>query len=109
MRKFNHSNLMLHLFLICTLGGCSHALHFVHLSDVSVEMLQKPIKRVEATGEQFVILGFVTETNYVNQAYAQLAQQCLNGKITGITTRSSSSHGFLSWTNKIVYQAWCLQ
>jgi len=58
--------------------------------------------------EQFVILGFTTNTNYANEAYESLAQKCPNGAISPLTTKYYTSLGFLSWTNHIVLEGVCL-
>lgn len=88
-------------------SGCSHAIHLNHTSDIT---LLKPIEQydvVSATAEQFTILGWVAQTDYVNEAFDKLQAQCPDGQITGIQTRYSTSHGFFSWTNKIVMRGYC--
>lgn len=64
-------------------------------------------KPIEAKSEQFVVFWFADNTNYVNQAYRQLSQQCPEGTITGISTQYYTSHGFFSWTNHVVMQGLC--
>lgn len=63
---------------------------------------------VKATAEQFTILGFVYDTDYVDRAKKELIQQCPSGQLTGITTEISTSHGFFSWTNRAVMQGLCV-
>lgn len=90
-------------------GGCAHSIHQVHTSDFNP---YAPIERgdiVKGYGEQFVILGFVQQTNYVNAAYSQLLGACANGAISGITTQYSTSLGFFSWTNKVLMQGLCVK
>jgi hypothetical protein len=64
---------------------------------------------VEARTEQFVIMGFTGDTKYVDQAYDKLQGTCQGGKIQGITTQFSTSHGFFSWTNKILMRGLCIR
>lgn len=94
------------------ISSCVHSVHQVHTSDFSkVEQLNSLSKDsrkiVKVKKEQFVILGFTQQTNYINQAYDELLMKC-NGPITGITTQLSASLGFFSWTNKVLIQGWCL-
>lgn len=58
---------------------------------------------------QKVILGFVFDTNYVNEARKNLIAKCPNGDIQGVTTRYSTSLGFFSWDNKVLMQGLCLK
>lgn len=101
--------LLLALVLASTLTGCSHALHQYHVSDVKpLDIKGRDYKRIFSQKEQFVILGFVRQTDYVNEAYEDLKQQCPQGWVTGINTRYSTSHGFFSWTNKIRMTGFCV-
>ncbi|OQW50557.1 MAG: hypothetical protein A4S09_01835 [Proteobacteria bacterium SG_bin7] len=90
------------------LSGCTHSLHVNHVSDFSPYTSYQGGKLVKSSAAQFVILDFVTQTDYVEEAYQKLMQQC-SGYIKGITTQYSTSHGFLSWTNKIQMQGICVQ
>ncbi len=87
--------------------GCSHALHLTNVSDIDSKVNLKGATRIRSEGEQFVVMGFVQQTDFVNEAYHALEAKC-PGEITGIQTRYSTSHGFLSWTNKVKLTAWCL-
>lgn len=91
------------------LSGCTHSVHMVHVSDFAPHEPFEGGKIVKATAEQFAIMGFVSQTNYVNDAYASLQEKCPNAEIQGITTQYSTSHGFFSWTNKILMQGLCLE
>lgn len=96
--------------VLCLLSlGCTHALHLYHVSESDVRFNSQKTAKIESDSEQFVILGFAGDTNYVNQAYAQLEEKCPQGSVTNIHTRYSTSHGFFSWTNKIHMQATCVQ
>jgi len=52
------------------------------------------------------ILGFVYNTDYVDQAYVDLLQQCPNGTVM-INVEYLTNHGFFSWTDKIRIKAIC--
>lgn len=91
------------------LGACTHALHMVHEGDLSPSAKLGEARRIKAEGEQRVVMGFVRQTDYVDQARAKLEAQCRDGQITGIQSRYSTSHGFLSWTNQVRFQAYCVE
>lgn len=92
------------LLSLLVLSGCAHSVHqySVNSSD------SRSGKLVEANSEQFVVLGFVSDTKYVDQAFDRLKSQCPGGRIEGINTRYSTSLGFFSWTNKILMRGYCL-
>ncbi|ASP37747.1 hypothetical protein CHH28_03240 [Bacterioplanes sanyensis] len=89
------------------LGGCTHSVHLHHVSDVEPTLGQQPATTLEASGEQSVVLGFAFDTQYADDARRQLLQQC-PGKLTAISTRYSTSHGFLHWTNRIHLTGLCV-
>lgn len=97
------------LFFFIATTGCSHALHLSHIDDIQPVIRSPDAVRVRAQSEQFTVLGFTQDTDYVNQAYAKLQDSCRDGVITGINTRYSTSHGFLSWTNKVRMSGWCVR
>lgn len=97
------------LILAFALSGCAHSIHQVHTSDFSPGAPIQSGDMVKGQSEQFVILGFTSETEYVNRAYQNLMNACPNGTITGITTQYWTSLGFFSWTNKILMQGLCLR
>lgn len=94
------------------LTNCAYSVHQVHVSDFKGISGYKKMEQgqiVQGRAEQFVILGFVQDTNYVNVAKNKLIAQCPQGEITGITTQYSTSLGFYSWTNKILMQGLCVK
>jgi len=91
------------------LSGCAHSIHQVHTSDFTPGTSIESGEMVKGYSEQFVILGFTQQTNYVDQAYQKLIQACPGGAVTGITTQLSTSLGFFSWTNKALMQGLCVQ
>ncbi len=92
-----------------SLSSCTYALHQVHEGDIERIPTGREFRRVKSQAEQFVVLGFVRQTDYVDKAYADLAQSCAGREVEGIQTRYSTAHGFLSWTNKVVMQGYCLE
>ncbi len=95
------------VLLVCV--SCTHSIHIAHQGDFSPSY--KAVKdgdflRVEK--KQHTILGFVTETNYVDQAYRELMQKC-PGQLQGLNTQFSTSHGFFSWTNIVRIQGLCVK
>lgn len=103
----NRTYLFVFVFMLST--ACTHSVHNYHVSDSRIHLVKQRPKTVEAVGEQFVIMGFVTQTDYVNQAFSDLQATCPRGRISHIHTRYSTSHGFLSWTNKVKMKAFCVQ
>lgn len=103
-------NKILGAALALTLSACTHSLHVAHYSDFGPTYAPTSSgTMVTAAAEQFVVLGFVGQTDYVNQAYAKLLHQCPSGQIQGIETQYSTDHGFFSWTNRIRMQGLCLR
>lgn len=90
--------------------SCTHSVHMVHVSDFSPSYKNfSEGQIVKAEAEQFTVMGFVNDTNYVNVAYAKLQSACPGGQVQGITTEYSTSHGFFSWTNRIHMQGLCVK
>lgn len=95
--------------LALSLSACAHSVHQVHTSDFNPGIPIESGKMVKGYAEQFVVLGFTSETEYVDRAYRLLAANCQDGTVTGITTQLSSSLGFFSWTNKALMQGLCVR
>jgi hypothetical protein len=106
MRRKLKSLVVASMFL--GLSSCAHSIHQVHTSDFIPYGKVEQGEVVTAKAEQFVVLGFASETNYVNQAYTKLMASCPNGKLSGITTQLSTSLGFFSWTNVAFMRGLCL-
>ena len=103
-------NLVIILSTLFLLSACSHSIHLVHVSDFAPTYKALSEGRiVQSKAEQFVVMGFVQETNYVENAYQQLQASCPGAEIQGITTQFSTSHGFFSWTNFVEMQGLCVQ
>ncbi len=94
------------LVTLCGLG-CTHAVHINHTSDFQTTKPLAEYRHIETRSEQQVILGMVGQTDYANEAYRQLMNQCEGGMVTGIQTRYSTSHNFMSWKNVVEMKGYC--
>ena len=88
--------------------GCTHAIHTNHTSDFVNTKPLGECRQVAAKTDQFVFLGFVGQTDFADEAYSKLKAQCEGGVITGIQTRYSTSHNFLSWKNEVLMRGYCV-
>jgi hypothetical protein len=83
-------------------------MHDVHVSDFGpYAPMEKGGEVVKVVGEQFVVLWFAFDTNYVNEAYTKLQAKCPDGRITSISSQLYTELGFMSWTNKLLLQGVC--
>ncbi len=96
------------IFATALATGCAHSIHQVQTSDFSPMRPIESGQMIKGDAEQFVIFGFVSETEYVNQAYQQLLSACPQGNVTAITTQLSTKLGFFSWTNRALMQGLCV-
>lgn len=98
------------ILLMFIVNACTHSVHMVNFTDFKPYSASssKNTKMIEAKTEQFVVLWYADNTNYVNEAYRKLQDQCPHGVVTGIATQYYTSHGFFSWTNHLIMQGQCL-
>lgn len=87
------------------LSGCTHSVHQVALSGFGDLRGGYP---VSAEAEQFVVLSMTGNTDFADTAYDRLLQQCPDGVLRNIEARHSTSHGFLSYKNRLKVRAWCV-
>lgn len=90
------------------LTSCAYSIHDVYVSDFSPYVPLEKGEMIRAEAEQFVVMGFVQNTDYVDRAYEKLQSKCSGKSITGISTQFSTSLGFFSWTNKVLIQGLCI-
>lgn len=88
------------------LVGCTHSIHMVHTDGFDQPQAKQGSHLVEAQSSQEVVFFFAKDTLYVDEAKAKLEQAC-PGKLSAVSTQYSTSHGFLSWTNKIKMKGIC--
>lgn len=67
------------------------------------------MKRIVAESQQFVILGFAKNTDYADEALSKLLELCPSGTVQSVGTRFSTDLGFLSWTNRIRLEGYCVE
>lgn len=97
-------------FLFLVASSCTHSLHQTNVSEFSPSYKSyESGTLIKARSDQKTIMGFVFDTNYVDQGYRSLQSKCPQGVIQGIVTHYITSHGFFSWTNSIEMQALCVQ
>jgi hypothetical protein len=92
-------------------SGCTYAMHEYEAGGYAPATAGPGIRQggwIHARSKQHVILGITDNTDYVDEAYADLVSQC-PGDIVGVNTRYSTSLSFLSYTNVIDMQATCLR
>ncbi len=97
--------------LLALASGCTYSVHEVTAAGFApADAAPAPRKGewIHARGEQSVVLGITDNTDYVDRAYAELVSQC-PGDIVGLSTRTSTSLGFLSYTNVVEMRAMCLR
>lgn len=102
---------MLNLIKVATmisLTGCAYSVHQVHTGDFTPFSRMNKGRKIHAQAEQFVILGFVGNVDFVKRAYEELQAKCPNKKIVGITTEHVTHLGFFSWTNKVHMRGRCV-
>lgn len=99
--------MLLTLLMLTFLGGCTSSIHMSQV-DVGSNNSNAPnsdeIINIEQSQKN--VLGFVYNTHYVDQAYADLLQRCPKGT-TVLNVEYLTNHGFLSWTDKIRIKALC--
>tara|TARA_B110000196_G_scaffold156971_1_gene135217 strand:+ start:4623 stop:4940 length:318 start_codon:yes stop_codon:yes gene_type:complete len=104
MKKILFLSLLLPMML---LTGCTHSIHMVHTDSFDSGIInQSKVRYVEAIATQNVIFYFAFDTDYVEEAKAQLEHQC-PGRLSAVSTQYSTSHGFFHWTNKILMKGLC--
>lgn len=99
--------LVIALGVLC--GACTHSVHQVGLVGLAPPPAGARVHAVAADAEQWVLLYITDNTDYVDQAYRELAARCPDGEVRAIQARSSTSHGFLSHTNRLVLRGQCVR
>ena len=94
------------LFFAVSMLGCAHSVHLVHAGDFDMSGGSGRVVKVE--GEQFVIMHFTDNIDYIEKTYERLMAACPGGEIDAITTEFMTSLGFFSWTNKVFMRGECL-
>ena len=87
--------------------SCTHSIHISHMSDI-LPYAQKKGRFIDVEVHRAVFWDFIFDTNYVEEARQKLMNECPDAEITAINTKYITSHGFLSYTDKIRIRALCL-
>jgi hypothetical protein len=99
-------NFLLGSFLVLT--SCAYSVHDVHVSDFTpYQPLEKKGEVIQSQASQFTVMGFVSDTRYVDTARVDLEKKCSGGDISGVVTQLYTELGFFSWTNHIKMQGFC--
>ncbi len=88
------------------LTGCTHSIHQVYVS--SQDKLPAKIKTewVDVETNDFVVLGFATKTDYIEEAHRELQEKC-QGRISQVSTEHLTSYYFLSYKQRIRLKGLC--
>lgn len=89
------------------LNGCAYSVHDVYVSGFEPYTPKSAGKVVSAHTQQFVVLGFKDNTNYLEKARSELEEQCPKGDIVGIVTEYQTALGFFSWHHHIYMKGLC--
>ena len=96
------------LIIVPFLVSCAYSIHDVYVSDLTpYNPIEKKGEVVKSTASQFAVLGFVRNTDYVDQARQNLEKKCPSGEIGGVVTQLYTELGFFSWTNYVTMQGFC--
>jgi len=91
------------------LFGCTQSVHQVAMGGLDGIPESAHARYVGAEADQHVVLYITGNTGYADRAYAALLAKCPRGELRGIETRYSTSHGFLSFTNRLRATAVCVE
>jgi hypothetical protein len=93
-------------FLFLMLSGCSHSIHQVYVSSMDQGANYKQGKWVTAAAEDYVILSFQMDSDYIEKAYKNLEAKC-KGRISQVTTEFLTSYQFVSYDQKLILRGFC--
>ena len=96
------------LFIYAMATSCAYSVHQVQAGDFNFSVRPSKARTVSASSEQFVIMGFADNVDYVDSAVSKLKRKCSNS-ISGITTEYMTELGFFSWRNKIYLKGKCVK
>jgi hypothetical protein len=96
------------LLLLALASGCSYSVHQLYVSSMDPDVKYGKAKWVEAETKQFVVLGFEFGSDYVENAYKELAGKC-SGRIAQVTTEHQTAYLFLSYDQKVILKGLCVK
>lgn len=104
------------LFILATLSiittGCAigigKSLHEYSLLDTTDLKPGQKSRAIEAETDQHVIIA-TDNTDFSDEAYHKLVNECPRGRIVNITARYSTDLGFFAYKNKMKLTGYCLE
>ncbi len=110
MKKTKISNLVFALPIALSftlLNACAYSVHDVYVSGFQPYSPKTAGKVVTSHTEQYVIMGFKDNTDFLDKARDQLEAECPKGDIVGIVTEYQTALGFFSWHHHIYMKGLC--
>ena len=100
------------LLALCATSGCAIGLgKSLHQAGTlaQTDLTGEKKRRVEITETQNVILGFVFETDFADQARQKLLASCSGGSLENVEWRYSTDLGIFAYKNKLRLVADCVE
>jgi len=88
--------------------GLGKSVHQYALTEMVPTTGKEKARPIEVEANQFVVLGFVYDTDFVDEARSKLLAQC-QGRIVGVTAKHSTDLGVAAYRNKLKLTATCLE
>ncbi len=92
--------------LVLVASGCAHSVHQVYVSAMDSKATYGKGRWVQVETQDFVILSFAAQTNYIETAYRELQDKC-PGRIAQVTSEHLTSFKFLSYDQKLILRGLC--
>ncbi|MBC7533748.1 MAG: hypothetical protein H7318_19445 [Oligoflexus sp.] len=99
---------MILLGILITAPSCAHSINQVYVGSMDASARFGKGKWVEVETSDRVILGFQMDTNYVDNAYAELQEKC-PGRLSQVTSEHITSYLFLSYRQRLLLKGLCMQ
>jgi hypothetical protein len=106
------ARLLLFLLMATGLSGCAiglvkslHNVSYLEQAPVPAGANAKPIER-DVTRN--VLLGFITDTDYVDNGWKSFQKLCPNGTIMNPMVRHSTDLGFLAYKEQLHFTGTCV-
>lgn len=80
----------------------------VHLNSVSLTQIpSEKGQLVSASAHDWVFLGLTSQNDFVDEAVANLKNECPNGKLTGILTKHQTTAYLLVFKREVIASGYC--
>ena len=87
--------------------GCAYSVHEVALGSVEEVRKDEQPRFIEAEASQHAFIA-AGDTDFADEAMAELAGKCPRGRVVGIQARHSTSLGFLVHENHLRVTGYCI-